>query len=76
VLLTDAVQDGTTAELDAAECGSVLFCGRKNNTWPDNQEMGFPFHRRFAPAPDPVFSHFDPMLNVVWRDVTIRSTTE
>jgi hypothetical protein len=74
VLLTDAEQDGT-ASLAAPQCGSVLFCGRDNFTWPDNQEMGFPFHRPFAPADDPVFAHFDGMPNAVWRDATIRNVT-
>ena len=71
VLLTDAQQDGT-AEMVAEECGSVLYCGRNTSTWPDNQEMGFPFHRPFSTADDPVFSHFDPMPNAAWRDVSIR----
>jgi tyrosinase len=75
VLLTDAEQDGT-APLAAAQCGSVLYCGRTNNTWPDSQEMGFPFHRPFAPADDPVFAHFDPMPNAAWRDITIRCTDD
>lgn len=68
-------QDGT-AELAAPQCGSVLYCGRSNSTWPDNQEMGFPFHRPFAEGgDDPVFAHFDPMPNAAWRDVSIRSFT-
>jgi tyrosinase len=75
VLLTDADQDGT-AELATPQCGSVQFCGRTNNVWPDNQEMGFPFHRPFGPPggalDDPVFAHFDPMPNVAWRDISIR----
>ncbi len=72
VLLTDAKQDGTAA-LATPQRGSVLYCGRNNNTWLDKQEMGFPFHRPFAAADDPVFAHFDPMPNATWRDVTIRS---
>jgi tyrosinase len=71
VLLTDAHQDGTVA-LATPQCGSVLYCGKTDNTWPDKQEMGFPFHRPFAPADDPVFAHFDPMPNAAWRDVSIR----
>jgi Hemocyanin, ig-like domain len=71
VLLTDAGQDGTQ-ELATPQCGSVLYCGRKNNTWPDNHEMGFPFDRPFKKADDPVFAHFDPMPNAAWRDISIR----
>jgi hypothetical protein len=71
VLLTDAEQDGTQA-LAEPLCGSVSYCGRKNREWPDNWEMGFPFHRPFAAADDPVFAHFDPMPNGAWRDITIR----
>jgi tyrosinase len=71
VLLTDAREDGTAA-LATPQCGSVLYCGKTDNTWPDKQEMGFPFHRLFAPADDPAFAHFDPMPNAAWRDVSIR----
>jgi tyrosinase len=71
VLLTDAQQDGT-AELANAQCGSVEYCGRTDRSWPDTQEMGFPFDRPFAAADDPVFAHFNPMPNAAWRDVSIR----
>jgi tyrosinase len=71
VLLTDADQDGTAA-LATPQCGSVLYCGKTDSTWPDKQEMGFPFHRPFADADDPVFEHFDPMPNAAWRDISIR----
>ncbi len=74
VLLTDAAQDDTASQLAEAECGSVIYCGRKNQTWPDAREMGFPFHRPFAPGADPVFAHFDGMPNAVWRDISIRAT--
>ena len=74
VLLSDAQQDGTADALENAECGSVLYCGRENKTWPDNQEMGFPFHRPFSPAADPVFAHFDAKPNAVWRDIVIRAS--
>jgi hypothetical protein len=75
VLLTDAHQDGTAA-LATPQCGSVLYCGKTDSTWPDKQEMGFPFHRQFAEADDPVFAHFDPIPNAAWRDVSIRCKTE
>jgi hypothetical protein len=53
VLLTDAHQDGTAA-LATPQCGSVLYCGKTDSSWPDKQEMGFPFHRPLAEADDPV----------------------
>ena len=74
VLLTDAAQDGTAPQLEQAECGSVTFCGRTDDVWPDRQEMGFPFNRPFPDADDPVFAHFDAMPNAAWRDVSIKST--
>ena len=71
VLLTDAQQDGT-AELAKPQCGSVEYCGRTDRSWPDKQEMGFPFDRPFGAADDPVLAHFDAMPNAAWRDVSIR----
>jgi hypothetical protein len=71
VLLTDAQEDGTE-ELSTPQCGSVTFCGRKTRDWPDKWEMGFPFHRPFPEADDPVFTHFDALPNAAWRDVAIR----
>lgn len=50
------------------------FCAKQNDLWPDTEEMSFLFHRSFAIAVDPVFAHFHPMPNAVWRDVSIRAT--
>jgi hemocyanin-like protein len=44
VLLTDAEQDLQDSE---RRCGSVSFCGSRDSTYPDRQEMGFPFNRPF-----------------------------
>jgi hypothetical protein len=75
VLLTDADQDGT-AELATPQCGSVQYCGRTNNVWPGQPGSGVPAPPSLGPPDgaldDPVFAHFDPMPNVVWRDASIR----
>jgi len=74
VLVTDAEDDGTAIELKTAQCGSVSFCGKKNQSWPDKYEMGWPFDRPFpAQGNDPVFAFFDPLANLAWRDLTIRT---
>ena len=75
VLLTDAVEDGLAGNNTMDECGSVSYCAKKDLTWPDNKEMGFPFNRPFpsASALDPITAFFASKANVVWRDVMIRN---
>ena len=70
VLLTDAQQDGTArwARRNAARC---FIAGATPAPGPTTRRWAF---RSIAPCniDDPVFSHFDPMPNAAWRDVSIR----
>jgi tyrosinase len=44
VMLTNAVDDLASAE---GRCGSVSFCGSRDQKYPDNKLMGYPFDRPF-----------------------------
>lgn len=74
VLLTDALEDGLANEDGLSGCGSVSYCAKKDSTWPDNKEMGFPFNRPFPNAEgDTIAAFFANKSNAVWRDIIIQS---
>ncbi|WP_084334837.1 MULTISPECIES: hypothetical protein [Bradyrhizobium] len=70
VMITDANHDGTASEIGKSECGSVTFCGKKDRSWPDKYEMGYPFDRLLQRLLCQIF--FKHLPNVVWRDVIVR----
>lgn len=75
VMLTD----GDADQLDPdRECGSISYCGKlAGNTWtyPDKQEMGYPFSRPFAGgASDPIAAFIAAAPNAATTDFTIKAT--
>lgn len=60
VMLTNAVNDLAGVE---RKCGSVSFCGSRDQKYPDNQMMGYPFDRPFRDRTisqsmsEPTFTH-------------------
>jgi hypothetical protein len=45
VMITDAAIDLVGAEPD---CGSLSFCGTRDNRYPDQRPLGYPFNRHFT----------------------------
>jgi tyrosinase len=54
-------------------CGSMSYCGARES-YPDQQPMGYPFHRPFGPAG--VLGTLRAMDNVALRELTIRCRRE
>lgn len=50
-------------------CTSVSYCGLKDKKYPDKQEMGYPFNRRFRGSISSTVENYD---NMAWRTITIR----
>ncbi|MAU47438.1 MAG: hypothetical protein CMP09_22010 [Yangia sp.] len=65
VVLTDAALDQVTAP---GTCGSLSFCGARDDVYPDRREMGYPFHRRWRGSITDIVSATPSMAG---RSVTI-----
>jgi hypothetical protein len=70
VILTDWSKD-TLGQPET--CGSMSYCGARGS-YPDQQPMGYPFHRPFGPAG--VLGTLRAMDNVALRELTIRCRRE
>jgi hypothetical protein len=68
VILTDADKDQIVAD---RRCGSISFCGLRDNKYPDSREMGYPFNRRF-PHGDSIAETVRQQTNVATRDFNIQ----
>jgi tyrosinase len=51
------------------DCGSMSYCGVRDQDYPDALEMGYPFHRRLEPSVEAAFA---PLPHVATRDFTVK----
>jgi len=71
VMVTDYAGDRVTPLRPAGRtCGSVSFCGLRDDLFPDRKPMGYPFHRAFRSRGIAATAAALPSFAV--RDVTIR----
>lgn len=61
----------TIDKVSQSECGSMSFCGARNNSYPDSREMGYPFNRPF-PKNSSIAQTIAKQKNMASRDITIR----
>ena len=68
----------TNADIDTggqpADCGSLSFCGSRDQNYPDRRPLGYPFNRPFAPAPG-IAGTIASLDNMASRVITIRQST-
>ena len=67
VLATDAAWDRAATDT----CGSMSFCGLRDNRYPDKRSMGYPFERRLAGGASAALGA---LANAGQRTFTIRCT--
>lgn len=68
----------TNADIDMAgqrsDCGSLSFCGTRNQNYPDRRPLGYPFNRPFAPARG-IAATIAGQENMASRVITIQQAT-
>lgn len=63
--------DWTSDKISESECGSMSFCGARNNRYPDKREMGYPFNRPF-PKNSSIAKTLAKHKHIASREIKIR----
>lgn len=69
VMITDAAIDLIAKEPD---CGSLSYCGAKNNLYPDKRPLGYPFNRKFNGNGNAILNAITTNNNMACRTIFIK----